>query len=194
MGVIFAANAAQKLSGGLRACKANLRPQSVAGWREDRLRAVADQQRASVVNGNFVRDGEAQPRASGAPRDRSRCSNGCITRAISGSGSPGPPSITWTCTRTGSRVAKHVELTITDPARVWARRQDHIDAEAATSHTLPDGQAAHSLATFLAELASLVSTTCRSPSAAADAPTCNVLTAATAVHRRAMAPIDKIRR
>ena len=156
--------------------------------------AVADQQRATVANGNFVRDGKAQPRASGAPRDRSSCSNGCITRAISDSGSPGPPSITWTCTRTGSRVAKHFELTITDPALVWARRQVHVDAEAATSHTLPDGQAAHSSATLLAELAILVSTTCRTPSAAADAPTCNVLTAATAVHRRAMASIDKIRR
>ena len=62
----------------------------------------------------------------------------------------------------------------------------------ASSHTLPEGQAVHSFATLLTELATLVSNTCRTPHAAPDTPTFNVLTSATAYHRRALALIDDI--
>lgn len=62
----------------------------------------------------------------------------------------------------------------------------------AASHTLPDGQAVHSFATLLAELATLVSNSCRTPQAAPDSPTFNVLTTATAHHRHALALIDEI--
>ena len=73
------------------------------------------------------------------------------------------------------------------PAKRSASAQDK-----AASHTLPDGQAVHSFATLLAELATLVRNTCRTPQAAPDSPTFNVLTTATAHHRRALALIDEI--
>src|SRR5437016_9012054 len=44
------------------------------------------------------------------------------------------------------------------------------------SHTLDDGTPAHSFATLLAELATIVQNTCRTPNAAADAPTFELLT------------------
>ena len=50
----------------------------------------------------------------------------------------------------------------------------------------------HSFATLLAELATLVSNTCRTPHAAPDSPTFNVLTTATAHQQRALALINAI--
>ena len=63
----------------------------------------------------------------------------------------------------------------------------------ATSHTLPDGQAAHSFTTLMADLATIVSNTCRSPKSAPDSPTFNVLTTATAHQLKAIALIDAIK-
>ena len=62
----------------------------------------------------------------------------------------------------------------------------------AASRTLPDGQPVHSFATLLAELATIVSNTCRTPHAAPDSPTFNVLTIATPHHQRALALINAI--
>ena len=72
-----------------------------------------------------------------------------------------------------------------------AERSESAQDKAA-SHTLPDGEPMHSFATLLAELATLVSNTCRSPQAASDSPTFNVLTTATAHHRHALALIEEI--
>ena len=55
-----------------------------------------------------------------------------------------------------------------------------------------DGQPVHSFATLLAELGTLVSNTCRTPHAAPDSPTFNVLTTATAHQQRALALINAI--
>ena len=73
------------------------------------------------------------------------------------------------------------------PAKRSASAQDK-----AASHTLPDGQAVHSFASLLAELATLVRNTCRTPHAAPNLPTFNVLTTATVHHRRALALLDEI--
>jgi transposase len=62
----------------------------------------------------------------------------------------------------------------------------------ATSKLLDDEQPAHSFATLMAELATLVRNTCRTPSAGADAPTFEVLTTATAHQERAIALIQAI--
>ena len=63
----------------------------------------------------------------------------------------------------------------------------------AASHTLPDGQSVHSFATLMADLATIVSNTCRSPKTAPDSPTFNVLTTATAHQLKAIALIDAIK-
>ena len=62
----------------------------------------------------------------------------------------------------------------------------------AASKSLDDEQPAHSFATLMAEMATLVRNTCRTPSAGADAPTFEVLTTATAHQQRAMALIQAI--
>jgi len=66
----------------------------------------------------------------------------------------------------------------------------------AASHTLQDGQSdgqsAHSFATLLAELATIVSNACRTPGAAPDSPTFNVLTIATPHQQRALALINAV--
>jgi len=62
----------------------------------------------------------------------------------------------------------------------------------ASSHTLPDGQPTHSFATLLADLGTVVSNTCRTPGAAPDSPTFNVLTSATPHQQRALALINAI--
>ena len=61
------------------------------------------------------------------------------------------------------------------------------------SHTLDDGTAVHSFATLLADLATIVRNTCRSPTAAPDAPTFEVLTTPNAKQQRAMELIRLIR-
>jgi len=62
----------------------------------------------------------------------------------------------------------------------------------ATSHVLPDGTPAHSFATLMAELATLVRNTCRTPHAGPDAPTFEVTTTAGPQHQRAFALIKAI--
>ena len=57
---------------------------------------------------------------------------------------------------------------------------------------LDDDEPAHSLATLMAELATVVRNTCRTPSAGPDAPTFELLTTATAHQQRAIALIQAI--
>ena len=59
-------------------------------------------------------------------------------------------------------------------------------------HALEDGSAAHSFSTLLAELATLVRNTCRSPKAGADATTFEALTTPNAKQKRAIELIQKI--
>jgi transposase len=61
------------------------------------------------------------------------------------------------------------------------------------SHTLDDGTPAHSFSTLLAELATIVRNTCRTPNAAADAPTFDLLTTPNPKQQRAFELIQKIR-
>ena len=61
------------------------------------------------------------------------------------------------------------------------------------SHTLDDGTPAHSLSTLLAELATLVRNTCRTPHAGPDAPTFELLTTPNAKQQRALELIQQIR-
>ncbi len=63
----------------------------------------------------------------------------------------------------------------------------------ASRHTLPDGTPAHSFATLLADLATIVRNTCRTPSAGPEAPTFDVVTTPTATQHRAFALIRHIR-
>ena len=60
-------------------------------------------------------------------------------------------------------------------------------------HTLEDGTAVHSFSTLMAELATLVRNTCRTPSAGSQAPTFDVLTTPSARQRRALELIEQIR-
>jgi transposase len=61
------------------------------------------------------------------------------------------------------------------------------------SHTLDDGTPAHSFATLLAELATIVRNTCRTPNAGPDAPTFEVLTTPNAKQKRALELLRQIR-
>jgi transposase len=61
-----------------------------------------------------------------------------------------------------------------------------------TSHTLEDGTPAHSFSTLLAELATIVRNTCRTPLAGADAPTFDVLTSPNPKQKRALELIQQI--
>ena len=72
-----------------------------------------------------------------------------------------------------------------------ARRSASASAKAA-SKLLDDEQPAHSFATLMAELATLVRNTCRTPSDDADGPTFELLTTATAHQQRALALIQAI--
>lgn len=67
-----------------------------------------------------------------------------------------------------------------------ATRSDSAQAKAAT-HRLIDGTPAHSFSTLMAELATLVRNTCRTPHAGPDAPTFEVTTTAEPLHLRALA-------
>jgi transposase len=60
-------------------------------------------------------------------------------------------------------------------------------------HALDDGTPAHSFATLMAELATIVRNTCRAPNAAPDAPTFEVLTTPNAQQQRALNLIQQIR-
>ena len=59
-------------------------------------------------------------------------------------------------------------------------------------HTLDDGTPAHSFATLLADLATIVRNTCRTPSAGLDAPTFNVVITPTATQQHTLALLQHI--
>ena len=61
------------------------------------------------------------------------------------------------------------------------------------SHNLDDGTPAHSFATLLAELATLVRNTCRTPHAGDDAPTFEILTTPNPKQQRALELIQQIK-
>ncbi len=63
----------------------------------------------------------------------------------------------------------------------------------AARHTLDDGTPAHSFATLLGELATIVRNTCRTPHAGPDAPTFPVLTSPNPKQKRALELIQQIR-
>jgi transposase len=60
-------------------------------------------------------------------------------------------------------------------------------------HALDDGTPVHSFSTLMAELATVVRNTCRTPSAAPDAPTFEILTTPNAKQQRAFALLQQIR-
>jgi hypothetical protein len=73
-----------------------------------------------------------------------------------------------------------------------ARRSPAALAKVAR-HTLADGTPLHSFSTLLAELATIVRNTCRTPGSAPDTPTFAVVTTPTATQRQALALIEQIR-
>jgi transposase len=73
-----------------------------------------------------------------------------------------------------------------------AKRSKAALAKAAR-HTLDDGTPAHSFATLLEELTTIVRNTCRTPSAGPDAPTFEVLTTPNAKQQRALDLLQQIR-
>ena len=73
-----------------------------------------------------------------------------------------------------------------------AKRSKAALAKAA-SHTLDDGTPAHSFATLLAELATIVRNTCRTPNAGPDAPAFAIVTTPNAKQQRALELIQQIR-
>lgn len=73
-----------------------------------------------------------------------------------------------------------------------AKRSGDAQRKAET-RLLDDGELAHSFATLLAEMATLVRNTCRTPSAGENAPTFEVLTSSSALQQRAMALLQDIR-
>jgi hypothetical protein len=72
-----------------------------------------------------------------------------------------------------------------------ATRSDLAKTKAA-SHALIDGTPAHSFSTLMAELATIVRNTCRTPHAGSDAPTFDVLTTPNAKQQRAFELIQKM--
>ena len=62
----------------------------------------------------------------------------------------------------------------------------------ATTHALIDGTAAHSFATLMAELATIVRNTCRTPHAGPDAPTFEITTTARPKQQRALALVQTL--
>jgi len=73
-----------------------------------------------------------------------------------------------------------------------AKRSKAALAKAAR-HTLDDGTSAHSFSTLLAELATIVRNTCRTPKAGPDAPTFEVLTTPNTKQQRALELLQQIR-
>ena len=63
----------------------------------------------------------------------------------------------------------------------------------AASHRIDDGSPAHSFATLMAELGSIVRNTCRTPGAGPDAPSFDVVTTPNATQRHALDLIKQIR-
>ena len=73
-----------------------------------------------------------------------------------------------------------------------ARRSKAALAKVAR-HTLDEGTLVHSFASLMAELATIVRNTCRTPNAGSDAPTFEVLTTPNAKQQRAFALVQQIR-
>jgi transposase len=73
-----------------------------------------------------------------------------------------------------------------------AKRSDAALAKAA-GHMLDDGTPVHSFSTLMAELATIVRNTCRTPSAGPEAPTFDVVTTINAKQKRALDLIQRIR-
>jgi hypothetical protein len=63
----------------------------------------------------------------------------------------------------------------------------------AARHTLDDGTPVHSFSSLMAELATVVRNTCRTPSAGADAPTFEIATTANVKQKQALALLQQIR-
>jgi hypothetical protein len=78
-----------------------------------------------------------------------------------------------------------------DPVAPAKRSPAALDKVA--SHTLDDGTPAHSFATLLAELATIVRNTCRTPNAGVNAPTFELLTTPNLTQQRAFELLHKIR-
>jgi len=72
-----------------------------------------------------------------------------------------------------------------------AQRSDAARAKAA-HHTLEDGTPAHSFSTLMAELATIVRNTCRTPKATLETPTFDVVTTPNAKQRQALDLIQQI--
>jgi transposase len=77
-----------------------------------------------------------------------------------------------------------------DPVAPATRSQAALTKVAC--HTLPDGTPAHSFATLLAELATIVRNTCRTPMAGPDAPTFDIVTNSNPKQTRALDLIQQI--
>jgi hypothetical protein len=73
-----------------------------------------------------------------------------------------------------------------------ARRSKAALAKVAR-HEIDDGTPAHSFSTLLAELATIVRNTCRTPKTGPDAPTFEVLTTPNAKQQRALELLQQIR-
>jgi len=61
------------------------------------------------------------------------------------------------------------------------------------SRTLEDGSPVHSYATLMAELATIVRNTCRTPGGAVDAPTFEIITTPNQTQQRALELIAQIK-
>lgn len=72
-------------------------------------------------------------------------------------------------------------------------RRSNVALGKAARHALDDGTPAHSFATLMAELATIVRNTCRTPHAGPDAPTFDVLTTPNAKQQRAFELLQQIR-
>jgi transposase len=78
-----------------------------------------------------------------------------------------------------------------DPVAPAQRSSNALDK--VTTHKLKDGTSAHSFRTLLAELATLVRNTCRTPGAGDEAPTFTVVTTPSAKQQRAFSLLETIR-
>jgi hypothetical protein len=92
------------------------------------------------------------------------------------------------------------ELMFADPDQAAKTRRDPVAPATrskaalakAAQHTLDDGTPVHSFATLLGELATIVRNTCRTPQAAPEAPTFEVLTTSSSKQKRALELIQQI--
>jgi len=80
---------------------------------------------------------------------------------------------------------------VRDPVAPAQRSQQALDKVAV--RTFEDGTPVHSFSTLMAEMATIVRNTCRTPSAGPDAPTFDIVTTPNATQRRALDLIQQIR-